>query len=116
MHSVWLLLFVSLASYGCYGHEDEDQICFKVPPISGNCGCLLKNNEVCLDLPHESTRGQCDPGQCDLFKTTIDLTQIGHGSTQVQVPNPLHVQQLNKQQQEIGMYITAQGSLYFKDF
>jgi len=102
MNSVWLLLFVSLANYGCYGHEEEDQICFKVPPVSGNCGCLLNNNEVCLNLPHTSARGQCDPGQCNLFKTTVDLTQIGHGS-HVQVPNPLHVQQLNKQQQEIGL-------------
>jgi len=102
MNSVWLLLFVSLASYGCYGHEDEDQICFKIPPVSGNCGCLLNNNEVCLNLPHASTRGKCDPAQCDLFKTTVDLTQIGHG-THVQVPNPTQVQQLNKQQQEIGL-------------
>merc|ERR1712135_38336 len=86
MNSVWLLLFISLANYCCYGHEEEDQICFKVPPVGGNCGCLLNNNEVCLNVPHTSARGQCDPGQCDLFKTTVDLTQIGLGKPQVQVP------------------------------
>merc|ERR1712135_264127 len=102
MNSVWLLLFISLANYCCYGHEEEDQICFKVPPVGGNCGCLLNNNEVCLNLPHTSARGQCDPGQCDLFKTTVDLTQIGlGGKPQVQVPNPMQEQKLNKQAQEI---------------
>ena len=92
MNYFWHLLFIIVANCNCYGHEEQDQICFKVSQVGSQCGCLFNNNEVCLTLPHSSERGVCNPGQCDLFKTTVDLTEIGNLQQ--------HQQELKRQQDE----------------
>jgi len=102
------LVLVSLVSLGCNAHREEDQICFKLSPFGHDCSCLFNNNEVCVNLPHSDYRGTCNPGKCDLFKTTVDLTEIGQFQQQVY----LHGQQLQIQQQEIDQLKTllkAQG-------
>jgi len=82
MKCVLLLFVASLLNYDCYGHEQQDQVCFKMPPGSNTgCGCLFANNEVCLTLPHSSTRGTCNPGQCDVFKTTFDMSTPASSGT-----------------------------------
>ena len=84
MKCVLLLFVASLLNYGCYGHEQQDQVCFKMPAGSNTgCGCLFTNNEVCLTLPHTSTRGTCNPGQCDVFKTTFDMSSPLSGGARV---------------------------------
>jgi len=102
------LVLISLVSLGCYAHREEDQICFKLSPFGHDCGCLFNNNEVCVNLPHSDFRGTCNPGKCDLFKTTVDLTEIGQFQQQVYQ----HGQLLQHQQQEIDQLKTllkAQG-------
>jgi len=84
MKCVLLLFVASLLNYYCYGHEEQDQVCFKMPAGSNTgCGCLFTNNEVCLSLPHLSTRGQCNPGQCDVFKTTFDMSSPASSGARV---------------------------------
>jgi len=97
MSNILPLVLVSLVSLGCYAHREEDQICFKLSPFGHDCGCLFNNNEVCVNLPHSDYRGTCNPGKCDLFKTTVDLAEIGRFQQQVYQ----HGQLLQHQQQEI---------------